>query len=298
MIYFVVVVSLLLGSSTSVLAARVQINEPGCGMPTRGMIVNGTIVEKNQFPWMVFLKLHTPDGEASCGGSILTKRHILTAAHCTHDGDVDLEKIEAFYGSNDKNRGKRLMVTKITRHPKYNPVTYPDDIAVLEVEKPFEYGSNARPICIPAAPMDIFDTEAITAGWGHLQEGGDSSDTLRYTTLRILPNELCSVLFFIKGYVSDSMLCAYRKGTDTCQGDSGGPLMSQVDGGRYVQVGVVSFGEGCARKYIPGVYMRVEAYIPWLMKVVGSFDKAYSSKVPLQLTSYDVPQWPYIFRFP
>ncbi|XP_037524454.2 tryptase [Rhipicephalus sanguineus] len=93
------------------------------------------------------------------------------------------------------------------------------------------------------------------------------------------------------------MYCAYRKGTDSCQGDSGGPLMSRVVGGRYVQVGIVSFGEGCARTYIPGVYTRVEAFTSWIKQVVGSFDKAYSNEVPLQLASYTVPQWPSIFHF-
>ncbi|KAH7939939.1 hypothetical protein HPB52_019541 [Rhipicephalus sanguineus] len=105
-----------------------------------------------------------------------------------------------------------LKVTKITRHPKYNPRTYHNDIAILE-------------------------------------------------------------------------------------GDSGGPLMSRVVGGRYVQVGIVSFGEGCARTYIPGVYTRVEAFTSWIKQVVGSSGKAYSTELPLQLPSYTVPQSPSIFQF-
>ncbi|KAL1478060.1 hypothetical protein MTO96_035258 [Rhipicephalus appendiculatus] len=166
MIYFVVGVGLLLGlSSFSVCADGLQINEPGCGMPTRGMIVNGTAAKRNQFPWMV--------------------------------------------------------------------------------EKPFQYGSNVRPICLPAAPMDIFDTEATVAG----------------VTLA-------------------DRLCIDMSVAATCK------------------VGLVSFGERCAGTYIPEVFTRVETFMPWIKRVVGSFGKAYPSEVPAQLPSYTVPQWPSMYRFP
>ncbi|KAH7939940.1 hypothetical protein HPB52_019542 [Rhipicephalus sanguineus] len=299
MIYFVVGVTLLLGSSSSVRADGLQINGPECGMPTQGMIVNGTAAKTNQFPWMVFLAMYTSKGsQYNCGGSILTKRHILTAAHCTVTrSGKPFKRIDAYYGNSEWTRGKRLVVTKVIRHPKYSSRNHANDIAVLQVEKPFQYGSNARPICIPAAPMNIFDTETVVAGWGRLKEGGMATTHLQFTTVRVLPNELCSVLYFILGYVGDLMYCAYRKGTNACHGDSGGPLMSRVIGGRYVQVGIVSFGASCEGAYIPAVYARVETYTPWLRQVVGSFDKAYSNEVPLQLASYTVPQWPSIFHF-
>ncbi|KAL1478061.1 hypothetical protein MTO96_035259 [Rhipicephalus appendiculatus] len=82
------------------------------------------------------------------------------------------------------------------------------------------------------------------------------------------------------------------------EGDTGGPLMSPNVGGRYVQVGIISSGLGCARKYIPRVHTRVEAFMPWIKQVVGSLGKAYANEMPLQLASYDVPQWPSIFQFP
>ncbi|KAL1444324.1 hypothetical protein MTO96_045578, partial [Rhipicephalus appendiculatus] len=112
----------------------------------------------------VYLHLRTLFGAGVCGGSILTKRHILTAGHCLHDGfGLPVIKIRAYYGNNDWRRGKIVNVTKSIRHPKYNKKTGHNDIAILEVAKPFQYGINVRPICIPAAPMNIFDTEAIIA---------------------------------------------------------------------------------------------------------------------------------------
>ncbi|KAL1444063.1 hypothetical protein MTO96_045694 [Rhipicephalus appendiculatus] len=257
MIYFVVGVTLLLQISSPVRANGLQINGPECGMPTRGMIVNGTAAQTNQFPWMVYLALVTKDDHGhACAGE--------------HPNQTPHSHRCALHA--------RPIWTTIIRHHKYTHGKYANDIAVLQVEKPFQYGSNARPICIPAAPMNVFDTETMVAGWGTVKEGGQTTNHLQYTTVRVLPNELCSVLYFIMGYVSDVMYCAYRKGTNACHGDSGGPLMSRVVGG-------------------PLLYTRLETFTPWLRQVVGSFDKAYSSEVPLQLASYTVPLWPSIFHF-
>ncbi|XP_049274139.1 serine protease 41 [Rhipicephalus sanguineus] len=98
--------------------------------------------------------------------------------------------------------------------------------------------------------------------------------------------------------IYDCQGCAERNvfGRLQLAGDSGGPAISLV-GDRYVQVGIVSFGYGCARENISGVYTRVEAFTSWIKHEVGSFDNAYSSAVPLQLASYTVPQSPPIFQF-
>ncbi|KAL1484080.1 hypothetical protein MTO96_012069 [Rhipicephalus appendiculatus] len=298
MIYFVVGVSLLLGSPSSVLAQGLQINGPECGIPTRGMIVNGSFAGPNQFPWMVYLDLLANDGAGYfCAGSILTRRHILTAAHCTEVEGEPVVKIDAYYGNPDRTRGRMLRVTKMIRHPRYERWTLYSDIAILVVEKPFQYGSNARPLCIPVAPMNILGTETILAGWGRLIEGGNSTKHLQYTTVKVVPNEKCMDQYLWR-YYSDVMYCAYRSGTDSCKGDSGGPAIIRVKGGRYVQVGIVSYGHGCARDEVPGVYARVDVFTPWIKHVVSTSVKAYTSEVPLQPPSYTVLQWPFIFQFP
>uniref|UniRef100_A0A224YEN1 Secreted serine protease n=1 Tax=Rhipicephalus zambeziensis TaxID=60191 RepID=A0A224YEN1_9ACAR len=197
------------------------------------------------------------------------------------------DRIEAYYGSNDWTRGEMLRVTRIIPHPKHYKGGRPNDIAIFVVEKPFKYGTNARPICIPTAPVNILGTDNIVAGWGYLKEGGPPTKYLQYTTIRVLPNNMCSAAYPTK-YDSRVMFCAYRMGTDSCQGDSGGPAMSRDVRGRYLQVGIVSFGRGCARKNIPGVYARVDVFAPWLTKVVGSFDQLYSIKVSLPLQPHTI----------
>ncbi|KAL1484081.1 hypothetical protein MTO96_012070 [Rhipicephalus appendiculatus] len=259
MIHFVVGVSLLFGSSSSVYADGLQINEPECGMPTRGMIVNGSIAEPNQFPWMVYL------------------RHVLTAAHCTHDDKRrPFKRIDVYYGNTDRTRAKILRVTKMISHPKYDNHRFINDIAVLVVDRPFEYGSNTRPICIPTAPMNIMNMETIVAGWGLLQEGDVS-----------IPRD---------STVTWSTAPTGKAPTPAKLTPEDQPLF-ELMGGRCVQVGIMSYGTGCAREYEPGVYSRVDVFIPWLKQVVGSFAKAYSSEVRVQLKPYIVPQSPRIFQF-
>uniref|UniRef100_A0A131YMJ4 Secreted serine protease n=1 Tax=Rhipicephalus appendiculatus TaxID=34631 RepID=A0A131YMJ4_RHIAP len=145
--------------------------------------------------------------------------------------------------------------------------------------------------------MNILNMETIVAGWGHLQEDGDPTNLLRYTTVSVVTNQWCKLVY---PWSFDAVVkyCAYRKGTDSCQIDSGGPAIVRVDGSRFVQVGIVSSGNGCARENVPGLYARVDVFVPWIKQVVGSFEKAYSSEVPLQLAPYTIPQWPRIYRFP
>lgn len=298
MIYFVVFASFLVGSLVPVHADEAEINGPECGIFTsRLQIVNGSIARRNQFPWTVFLTIKTRNHEVYvCGGSIFTSRHVLTAAHCLTYESGDPTGVDVIYGNNDYRRGKTVKVKKWIRHSKYNSHTFAQDIAVLLVEKPFKFAGNVKPVCIPAVPMDNYNADTVVAGWGSLKEGGKQlSHQLRFTTVKILPNERCSKVYH-GSYNKKVMYCAYEEGKDSCAGDSGGPLMTLGNGRRYVQVGIVSFGIGCARINTPGVYTRVDAFIPWLKQVVHSLrssDKAYSEQVPLQLASYTVPQWPY-----
>ncbi|KAH7933433.1 hypothetical protein HPB49_012529 [Dermacentor silvarum] len=167
---------------------------------------------------------------------------------------------------------------------------------LLNVEKPFKFASNVKPVCIPAVPKDNYNANTVVAGWGDTKEvGKDLPHRLRFTTVKILPNERCSKVYH-DGYYKKVMYCAYKEGTDSCVGDSGGPLMTLGNGRRYVQVGIVSSGDDCAKIDTPGVYTRVDAFIPWIKQVVRSLrssDKAYSEQVPLRLASYTVPQWPF-----
>nr|XP_037273326.1 mite allergen Eur m 3-like [Rhipicephalus microplus] len=305
MIFLAIGVSLLLGSSSSLRAHGLQINGPECGITTHEMIVNGSYAKPGQFPWMVFLVVHNRKGQSfQCGGTILTQRHILTAAHCIYPNGLVAVGAEAYYGNIHKRHGKRLRVTKVIPHAKYNEKSFSHDIAVFVVEKPFQFGTNARPICIPTAPVNIAGTDNIVAGWGFIREGDVCfiyNVDLARTTSNIRLSQFNLTIYVTadyRGFDSRVMYCAYKTATDSCQGDSGGPAMYRVSGGhRYVQVGIVSYGHGCARENVPGVYTRVDVFAPWLNKVVGSYDRAYTNAVPMPLGLSTVSQPPPLIQF-
>lgn len=273
MIHVFLGVNLLLGTFRLMSAEELQINSPECGLsePSK-RIVNGKAAQEDQFPWMVFLRVYFPGQATRCGGSIITKRHVLTAGHCTLLNEEEAVKIDVIYGSNDIHKGTTLRAEKMIRHPQFDAAKFLYDIAILLVEKEIQYGNSARPICLPSAPVNIFNSDVVVAGWGFLSQDGKAVDYLRYTVVKIVPNARCADKFQHTGYRKDLMYCAYRLNTDACQGDSGGPLMTRVQDGRYLQVGIVSYGIGCALDDMPGVYARLEALVPWLLKFIGSYD--------------------------
>jgi len=103
-------------------------------------------------------------------------------------------------------------------------------------------------------------------GWGRQYSSGPSTDVLHVVGLWSLTNSQCtSGTLYQPSQISPDMICASAPGKDSCQGDSGGPLMYSEGGGRYYsQVGVVSWGYGCAQASAPGVYSRVTASLDWI----------------------------------
>lgn len=274
MIHAFVSVSLLFRAcQVAVAQDEYVLNGYDCGVsdPSR-RIVNGKQALEEQFPFLVFLKIRFNDIVTRCGGSIITRRHVLTAGHCTLLNDVEASEITVIYGSSDFRQGQRVRGIKLLRHQQFDPPKFHNDIAIVVVEHDFVFGPKVRPICLPTQPVDIFDSDVIVAGWGYLEQDGRPVNNLRYTVVKVLPNARCEKKYKDSGYRKDIMYCAYRFNTDACQGDSGGPLMTQREG-RFLQVGIVSYGIGCAVKGMPGVYARMDALMPWLKENIGEIDR-------------------------
>jgi len=145
-----------------------------------------------------------------------------------------------------------------------------NDINILVLKDEVRFGPdipNIRPACLPTEDQNNLDGKTATiSGWGDMEEGARvGSPVLMSTELRIISNSECSNTY---PTIRDYKVCAIGEDKDTCQGDSGGPLTTVIKG-RYVLVGVVSYGNGCARKGVPGVYARVHAYRDWLKKHLG-----------------------------
>jgi len=153
-----------------------------------------------------------------------------------------------------------------------------NDIAVLKLDKPIKFNENVSPARLPRKGETVDDALLGTvAGWGLTQEGGfDTSNILMQVGIPTMNSENCANMYSAEGVTidEDAMLCGGYKqgGKDSCQGDSGGPYVFKTKKG-YTLQGVVSFGIGCARPGLPGVYARVSNFIPWIEQKVKTLSK-------------------------
>lgn len=222
-------------------------------------IVGGSDAGDREFPFIV--SLQTADGFPFCGGSIINKNMVLTAAHCAVEMTANSDR--AVIGLHKQSEIDEcvdiITVKKIISHPQYDSNTLENDIAILVLE-----GDTRYDFSIGLATEEIADFEQITvAGWGTLQSQGSAPDTLQKVTVPKQPFQACFDQYIGDGIVikKDVMICAgdVNGGKDSCQGDSGGPFFTGF-GTQFVQHGVVSFGIGCADKNYFGVYAKVAHY--------------------------------------
>lgn len=246
-------------------------------------IVGGTEVPDLRYPWVASIYFRTEGDNFSpkCGGTLISDRWILSAAHCFSDGttQIDSNDVAFLVGALDLRSEDGIfdIVSRIIVHPGYQPQNfqvrdprrYRNDIALLELAVPL----SITPITIPslANPVPEYGERATVAGWGATSQGGSSSALLQEVDLPIVDHNACLPFY---DFLIDQpiMVCAGGSqlgGRDSCQGDSGGPLFVPR-GNRFVQAGIVSFGDGCAQPGIPGVYTRVAAYFDWISSFVGS----------------------------
>ncbi|KAK2580753.1 hypothetical protein KPH14_011378 [Odynerus spinipes] len=249
-----------------------------CGVRNSGKyrVVGGEEALPGRWPWMAAIFLHgSKRTEFWCGGSLIGPRHVLTAAHCTRDqrqrpfatrqftvrlGDIDLER------DDEPSSPETYTVKAIHAHPKFSRVGFYNDIAVLELNRPVKKSPYVIPICLP---QGRFRGEAFAGarptvvGWGTTYYGGKESTVQRQAVLPVWRNEDCNAAYFQP--ITSNFLCAgySQGGKDACQGDSGGPLMLRAEG-RWMQIGIVSFGNKCGEPGYPGVYTRVTQYLDWI----------------------------------
>lgn len=152
--------------------------------------------------------------------------------------------------------GQLIEVVKICQHPEYSSWNFDKDVSVLILAEDIELGPTAQPIELIASGEDVeVGTVARVTGWGAYYEGGFLPAHLQVVEVPRISEEVCTK-YYGEGRITENMICfGYDEGKkDSCQGDSGGPLVA--DG---KQVGVVSWGYGCARPKLPGVYSRIAA---------------------------------------
>ena len=230
-------------------------------------IVGGTLATR-AWPAQGFLRLTTSAGNYSCGGSLVSGRWFVTAAHCATDEDgttvLPPSAFKITLGRSDLSvdpTGERHSVDKVKRHGDYSDATTDNDIALLHIST--ATAPPQQPLGVVTASETALwapGTIATIIGWGTTCESGCSGSTqLREATVPIDPDATCSSLAsYGPDFHPATMVCAGTGGIDTCQGDSGGPLMVPRQGD-FVLAGITSWGQGCARAQYPGIYTRIGA---------------------------------------
>merc|ERR1712121_35019 len=239
-----------------------------CGQVNRGSrIVGGQETEVNEYPWQVGL-VSSRGRRPFCGGSLISNQHVLTAAHCTAGGST--ASIRVLLGEHDTSDSvaKIVTISAITNHPNYNSRTFNNDFSILTLSSPVTFSNIVAPVCLPADMSELYVGRVATVtGWGTLSSGGSQPNTLQEVNVNVRSNTQCQGNYGANS-ITSAMVCAADTGRDSCQGDSGGPMVT-AENGRQAQIGVVSWGIGCANPSFPGVYARVTSVKSWIQSIAS-----------------------------
>ncbi|KAL3268351.1 hypothetical protein HHI36_007467 [Cryptolaemus montrouzieri] len=254
-----------------------------CGpISLNSRIIHGKEAVLGEFPWMALIVYSTNNGpDFLCGGTLISDKYILTAAHCVLKTIIGVRLGEHdILTTKDCNEDNSycappvqdFYIETIEVHSKYNKSTDHHDIALIRISKPADLSyENVRPICLPIWDVPSLPIGAkfmTVSGWG-MTEAGHKSSILKKATLPLIPIEQCQNIFEGHAVLFPNQMCAGGKKEDSCNGDSGGPLSMIVPVRgvpRYVQYGVVSYGpKNCGTLGMPGIYTRVDLYIEWIL---------------------------------
>uniref|UniRef100_A0A3Q2DDC1 Transmembrane serine protease 5 n=1 Tax=Cyprinodon variegatus TaxID=28743 RepID=A0A3Q2DDC1_CYPVA len=232
-------------------------------------IIGGVEATLGRWPWQVSLYYNN---RHNCGGSIITRHWIVTAAHCVHNYRLPQVSSWVVYAgivtrsSATIAQNAGYVVEKIIYNKNYNHRSHDSDIALIKLRRPLNFSDTIRPICLPPYDYDLpGGTQCWISGWGYTQPDVHSPATLKEAPVPIITTKRCNSSCMYNGEITPRMLCAgYTEGkVDACQGDSGGPLVCP-DENLWRLAGVVSWGTGCAEPNYPGVYTKVAEFLDWI----------------------------------
>ncbi|XP_062552040.1 serine protease snake-like [Armigeres subalbatus] len=245
---------------------------------TVDLIVGGEVAKKNEFPHQALLGWKQSEDsyeyKFDCGGSLISERFVLTAAHCSKRGQPDIVRLGEHNIDDDTDNQVDFEIESIVKHPDYRFRSAHHDIALIKLTENVRFSKVIRPACLWTG-HNINVTSVIATGFGSMETSGSGSNLLRKVVLEFIDKQVCERQFAgmrnFGGSLIDQQLCIGSKvgGKDTCQGDSGGPIQVILEpkGCTFHVIAVTSLGpKSCGDS--PALYTRVAGYIDWIEKIV------------------------------
>ena len=204
-----------------VLVKSIELFFPACGIKPSG-IVGGSEVTPYSLPWQVAL-VRPGSSSPFCGGTLISDRHVLTAAHCIGS---NIDVIVGEHTTTSSSDGTRHTTCRSVGHPSYSSSTLSNDFAILHLNSPVQIGPRAVPACLPTSALGgnfLVGKTMTVSGWGTLSSGGSQPTVLHSVDVPGISNADCNQAY--SGDITTNMLCAgdvANGGIDSCQGDSGG----------------------------------------------------------------------------
>jgi secreted trypsin-like serine protease len=255
-----------------------------CGVKKTTRIVGGTETEVNEYPWIAAFDFSGTSGAnpGGCAATLISTNWAVTASHCFFNpstGELEVTKdtmslvlgVHDRTGTTDTNR-QVLTIAEIVLHPSYTFSGSSNDIALLKISETVNL-NDWSPACLPTSGADFTGQNGWVYGWGATSEGGSLADKLLELEVPIVSDSVCESAMSSSGVtITSDMLCAGgENGKDACGGDSGGPFTVADSGsGAHTLVGAVSFGVGCAREGLYGVYADIPFFRTWIDETIAA----------------------------
>ncbi|KAK8402010.1 hypothetical protein O3P69_001234 [Scylla paramamosain] len=237
-------------------------------------IINGEDASPGEFPYHVMVLTMTGNRMNTCGGSIIKKQWVLTAAHCFYGKDkIRASSVTVMGGSIFRDKIYELHSDRVFHHEDFRSPSQGDDVALIHLSEEIDFAQNPKlkPICLGRMRDIPYGGMVVATGWGKVIGKETMTNTLQEVALDVISTRECASLMESRlPNDTNKIMCAMTPNKDTCQGDSGGPLVAQMSDGRWAQVGITSYGLGCSLPDKPGVYVNVAHYLPWIMEKTGA----------------------------
>ncbi|XP_012368961.1 chymotrypsinogen B-like [Octodon degus] len=252
-----------------------------CGVPAippelggLARIINGEDAVPGSWPWQVSLQYE--DGFHYCGGSLICRDWVVTAAHC--EVGLNDKVVLGMYDLSFPAEANRqvLAIEQVFTNPNFTYATASYDIALIKLATPAQFNERVSPVCLPR-PCDHFHprTKCVTTGWGMTSFDPPVGATkLQQAVLPLVSTKKCKETF--GDQITDQMICAGGNGVSSCMGDSGGPLVCKKHGA-WTLVGIVSWGSPFCSTSTPAVYGRVTALMSWVWEILAQYPCPCSS---------------------